>query len=130
MRTQIPEETRKEIISARASGMRVNEIAKVFNIASSTVSNICGKAGFAKKRKSDGRVCPKCHRGPFPEEYTFCPFCTADMRDERELVIESLQRAKDKLRTPFDDTASSINYAIMKAIDYLKANRRANDEQR
>ena len=119
MRKPIPEETKNAIISAKESGMKVCEIATKYNIAQSTVTSICRRAGLTPRRTSSIKTCPKCHRGPFPKEFTYCPFCTADMSDERELVIESLQRAKDKLRTPFDDTASSINYAIMKAIDYL-----------
>ena len=127
MRKPIPEETKNAIIEAKKAGMTVTEIAAKFNVAPVTASRICIAAGLRTNtrasRKTDGKRCPKCHRGPFPEEYTFCPYCTSDMRTERERVIDTLQRAKDKLRTPFDDTASSINFAIMKAIDYLKTHK-------
>ena len=127
MRKPILEETKNAIIEAKKAGMKGSEIAAKFNVAPVTVSRICIDAGLRTitrgPRKTDGKRCPKCHRGPFPEEYTFCPYCTTDMRSERERVIDTLQRAKDKLRTPLDDVGSTINYAIMKAIDYLKTNK-------
>lgn len=119
-------EIKEKIIEARLAGKGYNEIAEEFGVSRSWANNICIRANLPKqtrgKRKTNGKKCPKCHRGPFPEEYTYCPYCMADMRSEKEKVIESLQRAKDRLRVPFDDAASSINYAILKAIDYLKAN--------
>jgi hypothetical protein len=127
MKKPIPAETRNAIIEARKAGMRGSEIAEKFNVAASTVSRVLIDAGLRTStrgpRKHDGRTCPKCHRGPFPEEYTFCPFCTTDMRSEREHVIETLQRAKARLRVPLDDASSAINYAIVKAITYLENNK-------
>ena len=127
MRKPIPAETKNAIIEAKKAGMHGTEIAAKFNVATSSVSRILADAGLRTiayaARKHDGRTCPKCHRGSFPEEYTFCPFCTTDMRSEREHVIESLTRAKARLHVPFDDASSAINYAIMKAIAYLEANK-------
>jgi hypothetical protein len=127
MKRFILEETKNAIIESRKAGMRYNEISAKYGVSKSYVNRICLDAGIRAQthstRKTDGRTCPKCHRGPFPKEYTFCPYCTTDMRSERELVIESLQRAKDKLPTPFDDVASSINFAIAKAIMYLSTNK-------
>lgn len=127
MKKIISNEIKAAIIQARKDGMTYDAIAEKFACSMSTVNRVCLDAGLRTQthtvRKTAGRKCPKCHRGTFPHEYRFCPFCMADMRSERELVIESLQRAKDKLHTPYDDAASSISFAIVKAIAYLEANK-------
>lgn len=119
----LSEEIKEKVIEARNSGKTFREIADEIGVPASTANNICIAAGLRVKAKNEkGRTCPKCKRGGFPAEYIFCPFCTTDMRSEKELCIERLERAKKMIPTPHDEKASQINFAIIKAIEYLKHN--------
>lgn len=91
-------------------------------VVKSTVSHIALNNGFRKRssKNSDGKVCPKCHRVGLKSEFVFCPYCAADIRTEREKLIELLERAEAGMHRPFDDASSRANYAILKAIAYLK----------
>lgn len=93
---------------------QITEIAKFLNVSTDWL------LGLSDAKTSKEKKCPKCHEGPFPTTYRYCPFCTADMRSEKELLIETLQRAAERLRPPYDDTASALNYALQKAILYLE----------
>ena len=110
---RISEETRKQILDLHKQGKNTREIAEALGIARSTAS-------MYTRTFEGNKRCPKCHEGPFPVTYRYCPFCTADMRSEKELLIETLQRAAERLRPPYDDTASALNYALQKAILYLE----------
>ena len=110
---RISEETRKQILVLHKQGKTSHEIAEALGVSRSTVSV------YTRVITGD-KCCPKCHEGPFPTTYRYCPFCTADMRSEKDLLIETLQRATERLRPPYDDTASALNYALQKAILYLE----------
>ena len=111
---RISEEIRKQILDLHKQGKTAQQIAEMAGISDQTVRN------YLSGRSRATRKCPKCHEGPFPTTYRYCPFCTADMRSEKELLIETLQRAAERLRPPYDDTASALNYALRKAISYLE----------
>jgi hypothetical protein len=121
----ITDEIREQIIDARRSGRTQTDIAKEFGITQRSVSNVCIDANMRTypyldraERKPASRKCPKCGRSEFPLEYTFCPFCSTDMRSERELVIASLE---DVLKKPTYYSIQTARDAITDAIEYLKS---------
>lgn len=119
----ISKEIREQVIEARKAGSTYAEILEQTGVSRSTVSKICRSAELGVRvGKKKGKTCPKCKRGGFPAEYVFCPFCTTDMRSEKELVIERLERAKSLIPPPHVGDDSQIVFAILKAIEYLKHN--------
>ncbi|MBE6689661.1 MAG: hypothetical protein E7590_00050 [Ruminococcaceae bacterium] len=106
----------RELVALKGAGKTTQEISEHFGISEQTVRNY-----YRKAKESSSRVCPKCHRGPFPPEYPYCPFCTEDLRSRKERVLDTLRRAIKTLPPPpYDNNTSIINYALSKAISYLE----------
>lgn len=119
----ISQEIKQQVIEARKAGCTYGEIEQKTGVPRTTANGICRRAGLVvRATKKKGKTCPKCKRGGFPAEYVFCPFCTADMRSEKELAIERLERAARLISPPYDDKASQIIFAINKTVEYLKNN--------
>ena len=119
----LSEEIKERVIAARAEGKAYQEIADELGVSRGFVAKTLNNAGVTQKRENKtGKKCPKCHRGGFPTEYVFCPFCQTDMRSKKEFCIERLERAKKLIPPPHDEKASQVVYAIISAIEYLKHN--------
>lgn len=122
---KLTEAMKKEIIEKRKNGAKMEDLAEEYGVYRTAINAVLNNAGiYTRKRPGytvkGGKSCSKCHRGPFPAEFIFCPYCAADIRTEREKLIELLERAEAGMHRPFDDASSRANYAILKAIAYLK----------
>ena len=119
---KLTEAMKKEILERVETGENYTSIAKDFGVSGSVVSEFARNKGIRKRNRknSDGKVYPKCHRVGLKSEFVFCPYCAADIRTELEKLIELLERAEAGMHRPFDDASSRANYAILKAIAYLK----------
>ena len=120
---KLTEAMKKEILERVEAGENYTSIAKDLGVVKSTVSHIALNNGFRKRssKNSDGKVCPKCHRGGLSADYIFCPFCAADIRSEKEIVIGLLERAIASQVTPLSDAESKTNYATQKALAFIKS---------
>lgn len=105
---RISEETRKQILDLHKQGKNTREIAEALGIARSTAS-------MYTRTFEGNKRCSKCHEGPFPATYRYCPFCTADMRSEKELLIETLQRAAERLRPPLQRYGKRLELRLAKS---------------
>lgn len=82
--------------------INVNEIAERYGISRSRVSNIVVKMGEQlrrpklKKRGATVRTCPKCRKAIDVKGAKFCCFCGADIRSNKELLIERITNAMRK----------------------------------
>lgn len=122
---KLTEEMKSEIIEKRKNGANMEDLAEEYGVHRTAINAVLNNAGIytrnrPKKTVKGGKSCPECHRGPFPAEFTFCPYCAEDIRSELEKLIELLRRAQAGMVPPFDDASSRANYAILKAIAYLK----------
>lgn len=125
MKEKLTEEMKSEIIEKRKNGAKMEDLAQEYGVSHSRINYVLNNAGIYTRNRpkntvKGGKSCPKCYRGPFPAEFTFCPYCAADIRSEREKLIELLEKAEAGMVRPFDDASSRANYAIQKAIAYLK----------
>ena len=125
MEKKLTEEMKSEIIEKRKNGAKMGDLAEEYGVSRSCINNALNNdAIYTRNRPKNtvkgGKSCPKCHRGPFPAEFTFCPYCAADIRSDRDKLIELLEKAEAGMHRPFDDASSRANYSIQKAIAYLK----------
>lgn len=118
---KLTETMKKEILERVKAGERYKDIAKDYDVQPSAISQLALKNGYrVRGGEKTVKTCPKCHRGGLPTDYIFCHFCAADIRSEKEVVIGLLERAITSQKPPFAETESKINYAMQKALDYVK----------
>jgi hypothetical protein len=118
---KLTETMKKEILERVKDGERYKDIAKDYDVQPSAISHLARKNGYrARGGEKTGKTCPKCHRGGLPTDYIFCPFCAADIRSEKEIVIGILERAIELQKPPFQETEAKINFALQKALDFVK----------
>lgn len=125
MKPIVSEDTKAKIIESRREGKEYGEIATMFGLSRPYVNNICIQAGLPKQKRNSPKrtrtkTCPNCHKNNTPTNYSFCPYCGTDIRDEKIIIIESLEHAKGQL-TQLQGITQPINYAIEDAIKYIKS---------
>lgn len=104
MSLKVTPEVREQILEAYSAGVKTSDIAKTFGVDSSYVSRIANEGGLRRMkcyRKEENRVtdsneCRSCGKLN-PAEARFCMFCGKDVRSERMIVIESVERLRDLL---------------------------------
>lgn len=82
---------------------KVTKIADRYGITRGQVAHIAVEGGaeprnvrYGEKRTTDKaarRVCPKCHRNVDVKGAKFCCYCGSDIRSNRELLIERINKA-------------------------------------
>lgn len=125
MKSPMSEETKAKIIEARREGKEYGEIATMFGLSRPYVNNICIQAGLPKQerncpKRTRTKTCPNCHKNNIPTNYSYCPYCGADIRDEKTIIIESLKHAIEQLRLLHGDIYP-IQDAMLDAIKYLES---------
>ena len=124
----ITKEQTERILELRRLGVSNKEIAEEIGCSPKIVSTVCVSHGLRQRSpqaaKANTRSCPKCHRGGFPEEYLFCPYCAADVRSERDKLLELLHRTVALFTPPCaSENDSKAHYALQRAIGYLEAHK-------
>jgi tRNA(Ile2) C34 agmatinyltransferase TiaS len=109
----------------------VEEIAKKYGIGNTAVSHIAvGEMGAeprmpkrygmkVKRYSATARACPKCRKSIDVKGAKFCCFCGADIRTNKELLIERIENAMpDILHLPFNmrDGAQQLFVDIIKEL--------------
>ena len=116
------------VLELQKEGLAYKDIAERLDISDKTVSTICIKNGIRRRNDTnkDTLTCPKCKRGGFPKNYHFCPFCTADIRSERDKLLDLLKRTADLYTPPHaTEKESKAYHAILRAIEYVEVRRDA-----
>ena len=125
----VTQEQIARILEMQREGHPYKAIAAELQITDKTVSAVCLKNGIRRRRPSEGDkphtlTCPKCKRGGFPADYLFCPYCTADIRTERDKLVDLLKRTQELYIPPYtSERDSKANYAIARALAYLEAHK-------
>ena len=123
--TNITQEQVDAILAMKSAGRKNISIAKELGVSSKRVSEVLLAHGIRSRapRKSAKKAtlkCPKCKRGGFPKEYMFCPYCSEDIRTEKDKLLDLLHRTDALFSPPFlIERDSKASYAIRRAIAYL-----------
>ena len=125
-RSNITQEQVSRILEMQREGHPYKVIAAEIKVSDKTVSAVCLKNGIRRRKTQtvDERTltCPKCRRGGFPTDFRFCPYCTADIRTERDKLIDLLERTNVLFSPPHTtERESKAHYAISRALAYLEA---------
>lgn len=96
-------ETKKEIYEAYINGEKVTDIAKKHDMWAADVSRIAISMGAQPRRTLKPRerkeeiikTCPKCHRKIALKDAKFCCYCGADMRTEKDRLIERIRKGME-----------------------------------
>ena len=70
--------------------------------------------GTIKKR------CPNCHRTIDLKGARFCPYCGADIRDEKELLIERIEKLFSMLTEMSKNSRDEAQAILIDTINYIK----------
>lgn len=121
---KLTEAMKKEIIEKRKNGAKMEDLAEEYGVHRTAINAVLNNAGIYTRNRpvhtaKGGKSCPQCHRGPFPAEFIFCPYCAADIRTEREIVAGLLDRAIASMHAPFSEAESKICFAMRKALDFV-----------
>lgn len=126
---RITKEQIERVLELQKEGLRYAEIAAEVQISEKTVSTVCIKNGI-RRRVSDAEsrkmlFCPKCHRGGFPRDYQYCPFCQADMRSKKDKLIDLLKQTEKLFKnlTFPSERDGQAQYALKRAIEYLEVSK-------
>lgn len=100
--TKLTDEQKREIYELYLDPtVKLKDIAATYGINNSEVSRVARKYGAPARqthsehnmRKSGGRKCPTCKRQINIKDASFCPYCGADVRSPRELLISRVMKA-------------------------------------
>lgn len=98
------EEKKKICEEYKDRSNKVDEIAKRYGILRADVAHIAVEMGAEprtkgygqarkKKRGATVRTCPKCHKAIDIKGARFCYLCGADIRSNKELLIDRIHKA-------------------------------------
>jgi rRNA maturation endonuclease Nob1 len=121
-------EVKQEIAALYANKTnKVHDIAKAYNIAPATVGRIALEMGGelrrpkqAGKRGKHRKTCPKCRGTIEVKGAKFCPFCGTDIRSEKDLTVEALQKLLYVILALPQGDRDTARDTITKAINLLK----------
>ena len=97
-------EDRNKIASMYELGISYDGIIKATNCSRSTIRNVVNEYGLKKRQshrtsnnlqtpqKMWEKDCPKCRKPVEAHGARFCPWCGTDVRSERQIVAEELER--------------------------------------
>ena len=94
------EETKRKIYEAYVNpNNRVEDIAREFKCCKRSVTHVAVEMGAEPRRprraRGGAKHCPKCRRRIEVKGAKFCCYCGSDMRTEKELLIERIDRARE-----------------------------------
>jgi hypothetical protein len=97
---------------------KVEEIAKRYGIYRHTVVNIAVEMGAEQRRprkKQDAAVktCPKCRKTIDIKGAYFCCFCGADIRSNKELLIDRINTSMRKIKFLPEDMRDEIQHLFI-----------------
>lgn len=98
------QETKKEIAELYADkNNKVVEIAEKFKISNTQVKAIAVEMGVDPRQKTHVfknatvKKCPKCNSRIEIKGAKYCPFCAADIRSEKDILIEQINKLNSTL---------------------------------
>ena len=128
--SSITQEQTDRILELKRLGLRNREIAQEMSLDPKKVSAILIENGIrtrapaARKDAERTLTCPKCKRGGFPQDYLFCPYCTADIRSERDKLLDLIKRTQELFTPPHStERDSKAAYTLTRVREYLEVHR-------
>lgn len=132
----LKKETREEIARMYEAGASYIEIQKTvgcspgaiikvvedFNLPPRRPGRKCEKAEESTKKTNVEKICPKCRKPVKVHGARFCPWCGSDVRSERQIVAEELERVLGvvcDMNVPADSKDRACN-TLRNAIRLLK----------
>ena len=92
-------ETKQAIYEAYVNGEKVTDIAEKFGRSPTKASRLAISMGATPRRrttpKEGVKVCPHCHRKIALMDAKFCCYCGADMRTEKDRLIERIRKGME-----------------------------------
>lgn len=96
-------EMKKEIYEAYVNGEKVTDIAKKHDMWAADVSRIAISMGAQPRRelkprqrkKEIAKTCSHCHRKIALKDAKFCCYCGADLRTEKDRLIERIHKGME-----------------------------------
>lgn len=94
------EETKRKIYEAYCDKSRkLEEISQEFGYDMTYIGKIAKSMGapprHVREKRGGAKRCPKCRREIKIKGARFCCYCGSDMRTEKELLIERIDRARE-----------------------------------
>ena len=123
------EETKREILrDYENKNITVGEISTKYSIARSRVARIAVEMGaqprrekaFGKSRGRKSKVCPKCKKRVEVSGARFCYNCGADIRSDRDLLIEKNEHLLQELLMLPQGVRDLFRDVLMENIKQLK----------
>ena len=135
MPQKMSKETYDGIIRMYQSGASYDQIRGAFECSDSTIARIAKKCGLSRcgnrqivnvseptKKTNVEKICPKCRKPVEAHGARFCPWCGSDVRSERQIVAEELERVLGvvcDMNVPADSKDRACN-TLRNAIRLLK----------
>ena len=135
MPKKLSKETYDGIIRMYQSGASYDEIRGAFECSDSTIARIAQKHGLTHwgnrafntaaeptKKTNVEKICPKRRKPVEVHGARFCPWCGSDVRSERQIVAEELERVLGvvcDMNVPADSKDRACN-TLRNAIRLLK----------
>lgn len=92
-------ETKQAIYEAYVNGEKVTDIAEKFGLFPTNVSRLAISMGATPRKRTTPKevvkVCPHCHRKIALKDAKFCCYCGADMRTEKDRLIERIRKGME-----------------------------------
>ena len=128
-KANVTEEQISRILEMQREGHPYKVIAAELQITDKTVSTVCLRNGIRRRRTSEEEAhrtltCPKCKRDGFPADYIFCPYCAADIRTERDKLIDLLERTQALFTPPLFRRARKQSTLRYQPCSYLSGGSR------
>lgn len=125
----ISDETRRAIYKDyldRAN--KVEALEQKYGVPRSAIARIAVEQGalprkksFGKKRNGDtAKVCPKCRRTIDIKGAKFCFYCGADLRSEKELLAERVEKVISLIRFLPQTERDEVQQILLSVIEELK----------
>lgn len=123
------EQTKKEICELYADkNVKACDIVKTYKISGSDLIRIITERGLqprrpsriGKRTKDGNKKCPKCKKRVDLKGARFCPYCGADIRSEREIVIERLESLFGLFALLPANVCDKAQQTILQTIGFLK----------
>lgn len=132
MKKRIFTDEEKQQIMADYNNPQVKsaDIRTKYRLSSKQMSDIVIEAGGAfrcpnahhpYRSKSEGaKTCPKCRKRVDIKGAKFCPFCAADIRDEKDLALENARNLYGVIQFLPEGVRDKAEANIADVIDYIR----------
>ena len=104
----------EEIKALRAQGHTTGELSSAFGVAASVISYHTNSS-----KKKDDKVCPVCKK-KMDGEANYCSRCGADIRDERDVLIEQIVTLRGLIVHLPENARSKADAITKDVVAYLK----------